>query len=64
LLAWDEERRSFVEKIRALGVPVLVLVVVEPGKDKALEPGPMRDEPNRFCVLEAGQIERDLVRLN
>jgi uncharacterized protein (DUF58 family) len=64
LLAWDEERRSFVEKMRALGVPVLVLVVVEPGKDKDLDPGPMRDEPNRFYVLEAGQIEQDLAKLN
>jgi uncharacterized protein (DUF58 family) len=64
LLAWDEARRGFIQKIRALGIPALVLVVVDPGKDKALEPGPMQDDPDHFGVLEAGQIERDLARLN
>ncbi len=31
LQRWDEARRKFVEKLHALGVPVLVLVVVRPG---------------------------------
>ena len=63
LLAWNEERRRFVEKLKALGVPVLVLVVVEPGQDVALDPGPMREEPERFQVLEAGRIEQGLAEL-
>jgi len=63
LLAWNEERRRFVEKLKALGVPVLVLVVVEPGQDVALDPGPMREEPERFHVLEAGRIEQGLAEL-
>jgi uncharacterized protein (DUF58 family) len=63
LLAWNEERRRFVEKLKALGVPVLVLVVVEPGQDAALDPGPMREEPERFHVLEAGRIEQGLSEL-
>jgi uncharacterized protein (DUF58 family) len=63
LVAWDEERRSFIKKIQALGVPVRVLVIVRPGEGKALEPGPLSDEPERFSVLEAGQIEPGLARL-
>jgi uncharacterized protein (DUF58 family) len=63
LMAWDEERRNFVEKIQALGVPVQVLVIVPPGERQLLEPGPLRDEPDRFSVLEAGQIESGLAKL-
>jgi len=63
LLAWDDERRAFVEKLRALGVPVLVLVIVPPGRGKLLEPGPLRDEPDRFHALEAGRIEEGLAKL-
>ncbi len=63
LLAWDEERKSFVQKLRALGVPLLVLVIVEPGRSRSLDAGPMRDEYGRFYVLEAGKIERGLTEL-
>jgi hypothetical protein len=63
LMAWDEERRSFIEKLKALGVPVLVLVIVPPGQGQPLDPGPMGDEPDRFSVLEAGQIEPGLAKL-
>jgi len=63
LMAWDEERRRFIEKLKALGVPVLVLVIVPPGQGQPLDPGPLRDEPDRFAVLEAGQIEPGLAKL-
>jgi uncharacterized protein (DUF58 family) len=63
LMAWDEERRSFIEKLKALGVPVLALVIVPPGRGQALDPGPLRDEPDRFSVLEAGQIGLGLAKL-
>jgi uncharacterized protein (DUF58 family) len=56
LLAWDDERRGFVEKLKALGVPVLVLVIVEPGRRKSLEPG-----TEWFRVLECGRIEEGLM---
>jgi uncharacterized protein (DUF58 family) len=62
LLDWDEQRRNFVEKIKQLNIPLLVLVIVGPGSSK-LDPGPMRDEPTRFRVLELGQIEEGLARL-
>ena len=43
LLAWDEGRRKFVEQLRGLGVPLLVLVIVALKQSKPLDPGPMRD---------------------
>ena len=63
LLAWDEKRRRFVEKLKASGVPVLVVVVVPATPDKPFEPGPMHDEPERFHTLVAGQIEQGLMKL-
>lgn len=63
LLAWDAERQEFVEKLKAMGMPVLVLVVTEPGKGEALELGPMADEPDRLTVLEVGRVEEGLAGL-
>jgi uncharacterized protein (DUF58 family) len=63
LVGWDEERRGFVSKLRGLGVPVRVLVIVPPGQSQPLEAGPLRDEPERFSVLEVGQIEAGLAQL-
>ena len=48
------------EKLKALGVPVLVLVVCEAGKARSLEAGPLADKPGQFHVLEAGRIEEGL----
>jgi uncharacterized protein (DUF58 family) len=62
-LAWDKERREFVNKIRTLGVPMLVLVVLESGKDILAEAGPPSERPERFFVLECGKIEQGLARL-
>ncbi|HEY5041725.1 MAG TPA: DUF58 domain-containing protein [Verrucomicrobiae bacterium] len=59
---WDEARKNFVGKLRALGVPLLVLVVTLPLKNK-LDAGPMRDEPENFQVLEIGKIEERLREL-
>ena len=63
LLAWDEERRGFVQKLKTLGLPVLVLVISENAPRKPLDPGPLRDEPDRFHVLECGRIEPGLAAL-
>jgi len=60
LLAWDEPRRNFVKKLKALGIPVLVVVVVPAAPAKPFDPGPMRDEPEKFRVLEAGRIAEQL----
>jgi hypothetical protein len=63
LVAWDEERRGFIGKLKALGAPVRVLVIVPPGEGQSLEPGPLGDEPERFSVLEIGQVEAGLAKL-
>jgi hypothetical protein len=62
LQRWDEPRRHLVKTLRALGVPLLVLVVARPGEKKP-DAGPLRDEPENFHVLEIGQIEAQLARL-
>lgn len=62
LQCWDAARRKFVEKLKALGVPLLVLVVVRPGDAKP-DAGPMRDEPGHFHVLEIGKIKEQLAAL-
>jgi uncharacterized protein (DUF58 family) len=63
LLAWDEIRRSFISKLRKLGVPVWVFVVVPPGQGPSLEAGPLSDDPERFRVLEVGQVTAGLAQL-
>ncbi len=63
LLSWDEDRREFIRRLRALGVPLLVFVIVPPGWTDPVPPGPMQDEPGQFHVLEAGHIEEGLAKL-
>jgi len=62
LLAWDPPRREFVRRLRALEVPLLVLVVTEPGEADSVEPG--ADAPERFHVLDSGRIAEALSRLS
>jgi uncharacterized protein (DUF58 family) len=63
LLAWDEPRRRFVEKIKALGIPVRVMIILADEPEKPFDPGPMRDEPQHFHTLIAGQIEQGLSQM-
>lgn len=62
LLAWDEQRRDFVRKIRGFGVPVLVLVVTAPGPViLANRLGDQHPEPVHF--LQVGNIAEGLMKL-
>ena len=63
LLAWDNARQRLVEKLKILGLPVLVLVIRPAGKTEPLEPGPMRDEPERLVALELGKVGEQLARM-
>jgi len=63
LLAWDEPRRKFVEKLRMAGLPLRVLVITSPGGNLSLDAGPMRDDPERLVALETGRIEEQLAAL-
>jgi uncharacterized protein (DUF58 family) len=58
LLSWNDERRRLVEKLAGLGVPTMVLLVVEPGKKPDLS-----REQWEIHVLESGKIEQGLARL-
>jgi uncharacterized protein (DUF58 family) len=62
LQRWDDARQKFVAKMRALAVPVLVLVIV-PAGDKKPDAGPLRDVPDSFHVLEIGKIAEALAKL-
>jgi hypothetical protein len=59
LLAWNDERRRLVEKLAGLGVPTMVLLVVEPG----MKPDLSREQFGDIHVLEAGKIEEGLAKL-
>jgi uncharacterized protein (DUF58 family) len=61
LLAWDERRRELVQKLRARGLPVLVLVVV--GADTAEEFRTAHANEGDFHVLEAGKVAEALQEL-
>ena len=63
LLAWDRERREFIQKIRTLGVPVTEMVIVRAEQGGTLDPGPLAGDPRQFHVLEAGRIKEGLARL-
>ncbi|MPN56396.1 hypothetical protein SDC9_204084 [bioreactor metagenome] len=63
LVAWDDERKEFVRKLRLLNIPLLVFVIVEDERHAKLDPGPMRDDPERFRVIPAGHAEAALAQL-
>ena len=60
LLAWDEERRRFIDHLRALGVPSLVLLVTDASDPDARALEPAVDGVHR---LEVGRIAEGLARL-
>ena len=63
LLGWDDDRRGFVRKLEQLEIPLLVLVVVESGKGRSVDPEGLPGFGGRFVVLEAGRIEEGLAKL-
>jgi len=63
LLDWDDLRQRFVEKLKMLGLPVLVLVVRAAGDTQPLDPGPLADSPESLHSLEVGRIEQQLAML-
>jgi uncharacterized protein (DUF58 family) len=68
LLAWDGPRRALVRQLKGLGLPLLVLLIVPPGKTADFSPGgkargEAADQPDRLIVLESGRVGLDLLRL-
>ena len=64
LLEWDEKRRALVQRLMAMGTPVVVILVT-PGSDtQAPEPGPLAANPGRLIPLASGRIQEDLDAYN
>ena len=62
-LSWDEERKRLVGRLKALGVPVLVLVITDDQTDKVPDPGPMKVDAGHFHTLRVGHIREGLAQL-
>ena len=63
LQRWDAARKSFVEKLKALGVPLLILLIVPPGAGLSGAGGNLVDALGTLQVLEMGKIEEGLAKL-
>ncbi len=63
LQRWDDARKKFVEKLKALNVPLLLLLVVGPGGGISGAGGPLLDGSGTLRVLEVGKIEAGLAKL-
>ena len=63
LLSWDEERKSLIGMLKALSIPVLVLVITDAEVSEPLDPGPMKSDPGNLRRLQAGRIEEGLAHL-
>ena len=63
LQRWDEARRNFIGKLKALGVPLLLLMIVRPGGTVPGAAGSPLDSPVPLHVLEVGKIEEGLRKL-
>lgn len=61
LLAWDAPRRELVQRLRAGGLPLLVMVVTEDLHDP--DPGPMADQPSCFAILRPPGVAAGLAAL-
>ena len=60
LLQWDDERREMIRRLKALNIPLIVLVITGRNMDKTPEPGPMSDTPERLHFLTVGKIRKKL----
>jgi hypothetical protein len=52
-----------VDKLKTLGVPLLVLVIVAPGEGISGVGGSLVDAAETLRILEAGKIEEELAKL-
>jgi uncharacterized protein (DUF58 family) len=60
LLGWDAARRQLVRQLKALQVPTWALVLVPPGASGTVRPAAGADRPERFVVIEEGQVQEGL----
>jgi uncharacterized protein (DUF58 family) len=60
LLAWDGPRRALVARLKALRLPLTVLLVLPAGQQAVAEPGSADEQPERMILLESGRIAEGL----
>jgi uncharacterized protein (DUF58 family) len=63
LQRWDDARRKFIEKLKTLGIPLLVLIVVPVGGGISGAGGALVDAEGTLHVLEVGKISEGLAKL-
>ncbi len=63
LQRWDEARRTFIGKLKALGIPLLVLLIVPAGEGVSGAGGAFTDAEGALQVLEVGKIAEGLAKL-
>jgi uncharacterized protein (DUF58 family) len=63
LLSWQAQRQSLVALLRALGVPVMAIVVTSEAADAPLPPGPLAGQPERLRTIRVGHLAEDLAKL-
>jgi uncharacterized protein (DUF58 family) len=63
LLSWDEERQELIHLLKALGLPVLVLVITDDETTQPLDPGPMKGDPENLRRLQVGKVKEGLAQL-
>ena len=63
LLAWDPARRQLVGRLRALGTPVTVLLLLPPGQAAPAILGEPGEQPDRLVCLSADRVAEGLATL-
>ena len=63
LLQWDKPRREWVRRLKLLGLPTWVLLLLPEGGAEGFDPGPASDRPDRLVLLEQGKIREGLATL-
>ncbi|MFH1491507.1 MAG: DUF58 domain-containing protein [Pseudomonadota bacterium] len=61
-LAWDDERKTFIRRLEAMGIPVLALVVTEADAPHPVDVD-QKAGPEKLHFLQKGKIEEGLARL-
>lgn len=60
LMQWDDIRRNLVRQLRAMNIPVLVIIINETGAVNLADDDPMQDRRELFWVLKTGHIQESL----
>ena len=63
LIAWDEERKKFIDLLAELGVPLVVLVITDDRSSQALDPNSMKALHENIHILHVGKIEEGVAEL-